>query len=856
VAAGLSQEELAERAGLSRRGISDLERGMRRVPYPATVRRLAQALGLDEAERTTLHVAARSGGDVAKDGGGAPDAPNQGPSELDEVRVNLQQKLGSGGSTAPSAAPATFESPHADAVPPHHNLPAQLSSFVGREQEVAAVRRLLAAHRLVTLTGPGGTGKTRLALAVAHLVPDAFADGVFFVTLAAVGDPGLVMPTIGQTLGLREVGERSMLEILRGFLYDKCVLLVLDNLEHLLGAVSAVAELLGACPRLRVLATSRSVLRVSGEQELAIPPLGLPSADAADDPDRLLRSEAIQLFVERTRAVRAEFELSPANGRCVAEICARVDGLPLAIELAAARMRLLPPSALLRHLDDALAVLTTAPRDAPRRQQTLRRAIAWSYDLLEPDEQALFRRLGVFVGGVTFEAVTQVANAASPLRLDLLDGVDSLLRNSLLTVVEPYQGEPRFGMLETIRAFALEQLDLAGETRVTRNAHAQAIVHLAETATPELLTGMALAWFWRLEDELDNIRAAMDWLRSTDQFALALRLVQGANWFFAFGGHQLEARRWHDDLLARKVGTPEQRFVSLFQVAQIAVMVGDYARVTAATEEVDALGPLLGDELARVYSLYVRIEMAVRRRERQLDTAERDGSTLIAALEHAIRTRSMGAVGEPLAWHLALAYGGWGLAALGNGKLVEAAERSSKAIEWARSAGGRALVGITHYWAAQVAMTQRQWRTAGAYLTEADEALSAIGNKETLADVHSKQAILALVQGDVTGAETRFRDALRLFQAVGEKAGALEALLGLAATAIERGDPLGAATLVGAVDSAQQVIDSAPSLFDPLLRGRVMAALEEAAELDVESALAAGRRMSFEQAEAAALRVG
>ena len=413
-----------------------------------------------------------------------------------------------------------------------NNLPIQLTQLIGREKEVARILHLLRREdiHLLTLTGSGGTGKTRLGLQVAAELSDAFPDGVHFVNLAPISDPTFVVPTIVQTLALKEITDQPLLDLLKAFLHEKHLLLLLDNFEQVVSAATYVAELLVTCPKLKVLVTSRAVLQVRGEQEFAVPPLQLPDPKHLPDLVAFSQYEAVALFIQRAQSVKPEFQVTNANAPAVAEICVRLDGLPLAIELAAARVKLLPPPALLARLGQRLTVLTSGARDAPARQQTLRNTIEWSYHLLEADEQRLFRRLSVFVGNCTLEAVEAVcsaldtADAAGPV----LEGVASLIDKNLLQQIEQTQGEPRIVMLETIREYGLEALAVSEEMEATRQAHAAYYLVLAEKTEPELRGQQQAIWQWRMEREYDNLLAAWQWAveqgKSGQRVEMILRL--------------------------------------------------------------------------------------------------------------------------------------------------------------------------------------------------------------------------------------------------------------------------------------------------------------------------------------------
>jgi predicted ATPase/DNA-binding CsgD family transcriptional regulator len=561
----LAQEELAARAGLSPNVVGDLERGEHRHPYPATVRALAAALDLDAAERASFLAA----------------VPRRGKAE---ARVELP------------------------------GLPAPLSSLVGRESAVADVCALLrrdgalSGSRLVTLIGPGGVGKTRLALQVAADLAGEFAHGAAFVSLAAVRDPGLVGPTIARGLGVVEGGGRAPFDRLREALSARHTLLVLDNYEHVLDAAPLVTDLLAACPRLSILATSRAALRLDGERVFPVPPLAVPDPERRLYVEQLVDVPAVRLFVDRARDADPAFALTDVNAGAVAAICHRLDGLPLAIELAAARTAFLTPDAMLPRLARRLPLLTGGRRDAPARHRTMRDAIAWSHDLLVPAEQALFRRLAVFVGGIAPDAAETVAGATGARDLDALAEIAPLVEASLLRQQPGPDGEPRFVMLETVREYALERLEVSGdeEAEAVRAAHAAHFLALAERAAPVLLGGNTVAWLDRLAADHDNLRAAFDHLCRAATAADCLRLAAACGWYWYRRGHTGEGRAW----LARALTlaateATATRGRALRWAAELATVADDLSTATALAGEALAVSDAAGDARGRVFAVHL-----------------------------------------------------------------------------------------------------------------------------------------------------------------------------------------------------------------------------------------------------------
>jgi predicted ATPase/DNA-binding CsgD family transcriptional regulator len=665
---------------------------------------------------------------------------------------------------------------------PANNLPAPLTPLIGRDQEIETICTLLqrADVRLLTLTGTGGIGKTRLSLQVATNLLDNFYDGVCFVPLATISDPKLVTPSIAHLLGLEHshIGPgRPMehMEFLEVSLRDKRVLLLLDNFEQVVAAAPDLAELLSACPQLKILVTSREVLHILGEYEFPVPPLGLPKSELLSEDEDLSQYPAVELFLQRAFAIKPDLAVTQENAQAIIAICRHLEGLPLAIELAAARIKLLPPQALLKRLAQRLQILTGGAQNAPLRHQTLRNTIEWSYNLLNAAEQRLFRRLSVFVGGCTLEAVETICGTSGDETAQVIDAVASLIDKSMLQQIEQKGEEPRLIMLETIREYGLECLNFSEGEESTPQKHAAYYLALAERADSELVGPRQTVWLEQLEREHDNLRAALYWSISqnkTEQhMEIALRLGGALRRFWQMHGHLKEGQTFLEQALAASEGvevSKQARAKALIAAGTLASVLTDYTRAEVWCQQSLVLFRELGDQSGIALSLYL---LGVVPWMRGDFVAARSLTEEALAL-----FREMG-VKERVAWSLATL----GILDTQEGKYTSASTLLEESLSIHRELGDQRGIASTLVRLAQVHIVSQGDQLAARSLLDEGLALySELGDKDGIAYTYSLSGWLALSQGDTTTAYSLLEESIRIYREIGNRRNIAESLALLA----------------------------------------------------------------------------
>jgi predicted ATPase len=720
-----------------------------------------------------------------------------------------------------------------------HNLPSQPTTFIGREHALATAREILLRKgvQLVTFTGPGGTGKTRLSLEVVNGLIEHFKDGVFFVTLADVTDSVRVVSRIAQVLEVRAAGTQPLFQNLKDFLKDKNILLLLDNFEQLIPAAPLVAELLAAIPTLKVLVTSRILLHLRGEHEFPILPLNTPYFDKSLSLEQLAENEAVKLFVERAQAAQPDFTLNENNASAVAQICQRLDGLPLAIELAAARVKILPPPAILTRLTDRLKLLTGGAQDLPARQQTLRNTLDWSYGLLDSQERILYARLAVFVGGFTLEDAEAICNSEKDL--DILEGVSSLVNNSLVKQEELPDGQPRFQMLETIREYALERLSESGDMPELQQRHAKYFVGIVlKEATFGVLSSQSTAWLNRLEREHDNMQAALEWnLRTPEGRELALSMMATLTWFWYRRGFFNEGRIWTDRILAAsgEEVTPA-RAAALQMSSRMAMWRGDLnSAVERASKSLTVWQRLEDEQKVPMSLMETGVTLINIGKDREAHSLLKEAEALFresgASYFHAITLVHLGNV------------------SLGLGNPDEAWDWLNQAYPLFKEIGEPWGLSFVLNNLGEVARVKGNYEQAYEYYKESEALLRATGDKGDLARLVHTLGYIASHKGDDHLAEAQFRESLAMFRRLGNKRGIAECIAGLASLSAKQGKSEIGTQMLSAAEALLGESGAAWWPADRVEVDKTRTILQSALEdHEFQAAWAAGGSMTLDQA--------
>jgi len=720
---------------------------------------------------------------------------------------------------------------------PKHNLPAQPTPFIGRATQLSALKELILDPdiRLVTLMGPGGTGKTRLSLQVAQEALDHFTHGAFFVPLADDTDSNQFISRVAQQLEIRE-GGRPLLENIKDYLRDKKLLLVLDNFEQLISAAPVVANLLVAAPQLKVITSSRIALKLQGEREYPVPPLEVPQRELTLE--ELAGYESVRLFVERARAAQPNFSLTKDNASFVTEICLRLDGLPLALELAAARVKLLSPQAILARLDNQLKLLTGGARDLPSRHQTLRNTLEWSYSLLNEDGKQLYARLSVFVGGFTLEAAETVCNAEN--KFDILEGLTALVDNSLLRQEETPDGEPRFSMLEIIRAYAVERLAESGETPALQANHAQYFGNIIlNQAGQEIYSSNSQQWLTWFERELDNIRATLNWSLATPQgIQIGVGLIFMLFWFWYRRGYFTEGQQWAEKFLAVPdvQNIPPMRALALGSSGMMALWQGQQETALGKLQETLAIQQQLEDD-RMVASSQLSNGIAFINMGR-----DGDAQPLLQQAEQFFKQAGIDYFHGLTLVHL-------GNAELGLGHTEQARAYHEEALGKARDINENWLIAFALNNLGEVARTQGQYDIARKYYEECETLLPDSGDKGDRARFVHSLGYIAQHEGNYERAESQFRSSLTMFRRLGNRRGMAECMAGLAGLKARQGKAEWGAVMLSAAETVLKVTGGA---WWPADRVEVEANQEIICSLLSETELSAaqkkGRALTLEQA--------